>query len=127
MVIICKRVLVVEDDDSLRAAVSRLLRVAGFACDEYASAEALLADSARGDVACVVSDLKLPGISGLGLLSTLRTQGESSPFILMTAYDEPGVNEEAVRCGVSAYLVKPFSGIELLNVIKALTGPVGLA
>jgi FixJ family two-component response regulator len=125
MVITGRRVLVVEDDDSLRSAVARLLRVAGFECTAYTSAEALLADSVREDVVCVVSDLKLPGMSGLELLPELRTQGELSPFILMTAYDEPGVHEEAVRCGVSTYLVKPFSGTELLNAIKAVTEPVG--
>jgi FixJ family two-component response regulator len=124
MVIMGRKVLVVEDDDGLRAAVARLLRVAGFECTAYMSAEALLIDSAREHVVCVVSDLKLPGISGLELLPELRAQGELSPFILMTAYDEPGLNEEAVRCGVSAFLVKPFSGTELLNAIKAVTKPV---
>jgi len=125
MVIMDRKVLVVEDDDSLRTAVARLLRVAGFECTAYVSAEDLLADSAREDVVCVVSDLKLPGMSGLELLPELRMRGELSPFILITAYDEPGLSEKAARCGVTGYLVKPFSGTELLNVIKALTGPAG--
>jgi FixJ family two-component response regulator len=125
MVIMDRKVLVVEDDDSLRAAITRLLRVAGFECTAYASAEALLADASGGDVVCLVSDLKLPGMSGLELLPELRTRGQFSPFILMTAYDEPDLNERAARCGVSAYLVKPFSGTELLHAIKAVTGPAG--
>ena len=125
MVTMGAKVLVVEDDDSLRAAIARLLRVAGFECTAYVSAEALLADAAGEDVVCLVSDLKLPGMSGLELLPELRTRGELAPFILITAYDEPGLSEKAARCGAAGFLVKPFSGTELLNTIKALTAPMG--
>jgi FixJ family two-component response regulator len=125
MMIMGRKVLVVEDDDSLRAAIARLLRVAGFECTAYVSAEALLADAPGEDVVCLVSDLKLPGMSGLELLPELRTRGELAPFILITAYDEPGLSEKAARCGAAGFLVKPFSGTELLNTIKALTAPTG--
>jgi FixJ family two-component response regulator len=124
MVTTGRKVLVVEDDDSLRAAITRLLRVAGFECTSYMSAEALLADAPGEDVLCLVSDLKLPGMSGLELLPALRTRGELAPFILITAYDEPGLSEKAAKCGAAGFLVKPFSGTELLNTIKAVTVPV---
>ena len=75
-----KRVLLVEDDDSFREAIGRLLDASDVESVLYASAEALLSDAAMADVACVVSDLKLPGISGLDLLAELRTKGERCRF-----------------------------------------------
>jgi FixJ family two-component response regulator len=114
-----RKVLVVEDDDSLRPALERLLHAAGFQVAAYASAEALLANGAAEGAACVVSDLKLPALSGLGLLAELRARGGGPPLILMTAYDAPGLREEAARRGAAAYLTKPFRGTALLAAINA--------
>jgi FixJ family two-component response regulator len=116
-------VLVVEDDDSMRAAIERLLGAGGFACRSYASAEALLAGDVAGDAACLVSDLKLPAMSGLQLLGVLRDRGGWPPLVLITAHDAPGLREEAARCGATAYLVKPFAGVALLQAVKAAIGP----
>lgn len=112
------RVLVVEDDDSMRQAVERLLNAAGYATEVYSSAEELLAAGPmKGDV-CVISDLKLPGLSGLELLTELRTRGCQQPVILMTAHDSPSGRKEAERCGVAVYLTKPFLGSELVTVLR---------
>jgi FixJ family two-component response regulator len=111
-------VLVVEDDDSMREAIERLLNAAGFGCAAYASAEALLARGVNADSACVISDLRLPGMSGLELLAALRERNLSLPFILITAYDEPGLREEAASCGAAAYLSKPFRGTTLLDAVR---------
>ena len=118
MAIVGRKVLLVEDDDSVRSAIERLLGVAGFECAAYASAEGLLSDDTGKGAACVVSDLKLPGMSGLELLAALRTRGGWPPLILITAHDAPGLREEAERCGAEAYLVKPFSGTTLLNAVR---------
>lgn len=123
MVIVGRKILVVEDDDSMRSAIERLLGVAGFECTAYVSAEGMLLDNAREDAACVVSDLKLPGMSGLELLAALRARGGWPPLILITAHDVPGLREEATRCGAEAYLVKPFSGIALLNAVREVIEP----
>ncbi|MCK7492079.1 MAG: response regulator [Comamonadaceae bacterium] len=72
-----RKVVVVEDDDSMRGAIDRLLDAAGFECAAYASAEAYLAASPGEGAACVVSDLKLPAISGLDLLAALRARAAS--------------------------------------------------
>ncbi|MDS4027310.1 MAG: response regulator [Candidatus Contendobacter sp.] len=112
-----QKILVVEDDDSLRPALERLLNAAGWRTVTYASAEALLADAAAGDAACVVCDLKLPGMSGFDLLAARRTPGGRPPVILITAYDAPGLSEEAARRGAAAYLAKPFRGTALLEAI----------
>ena len=115
-------VLIVEDDASMRRSMERLLGTAGFVVLGYMSAEALLAAGIPGDIACVISDLRLPGISGLELMAELRVRGFEAPLILITAYDVPGRCAEAVRCGAAAYLVKPFHGLALLDVLREVIG-----
>ena len=117
------KVLLVEDDDSMREAIERLLGAAGFECDAYASAEALLADVSPEGVACVVSDLRLPAMSGLQLLDELKRRCWVVPLILITAHDEPGRREAAMTHGAAAYMVKPFRGTVLLETIRTLIAP----
>jgi FixJ family two-component response regulator len=118
MTIAGRKVIVVEDDDSMREAIGRLLGAAGSECVAYASAEALLESGIDESAACFVSDLMLPAMSGLDLLDELHTRGVLAPLILITAHDEPGRREEAVRRGVTTYLVKPFRGTALLEAIE---------
>lgn len=117
------RVLVVEDDQSMREAIQRLLYTADLTCIACVSAEEVLASGMHEGAACVVSDLKLPGMSGLDLLAELRARGSRLPIILITAHDTPGLREEAVGRGVTALLVKPFRGIALLDAVKVVIGP----
>jgi len=117
MAVTAGKILIVEDDDSMRGSIERLLGAAGLASAAYASAEALLASGAARGAACVISDLKLPGMSGLELLAELRAQGGALPLVLITAHDTPGLCEEAARRGAAAYLKKPFRGTELLQQI----------
>ena len=112
-------ILVVEDDDSMRQAVQRLLNAAGRPTLAYASAEALLAASFDAGAACIVSDFRLPGLSGLDLLTELRARGQLTPFIMVTAHDSVALREDARRRGVAAYLTKPFSGSDLMSAIEA--------
>jgi FixJ family two-component response regulator len=115
-----RKVLLVEDDDSMRTALQRLLGAHHYDCSAYASAEALLAaHGAATGAACVVSDLTLPAKSGLELLDELRTQGGWPPFILITADDKPGLGAEAARRGAAGYLPKPFRGTALVDAIQA--------
>jgi len=111
-------VLVVEDDDSMREAIERLLNAAGFGCAAYTSADALLARGVDEDSVCVISDLRLPGMSGLELLATLRERDIALPFILITAHDAPGLRQRAMSCGAAAYLAKPFRGTTLLEALR---------
>ena len=116
-------VLVVEDDNSLRTAIERLLQTAGMTCRTYTSAEELLMDGTTDDAACVVCDLKLPAMSGLDLLATLRSRGAAIPLILITAHDSPALREQAVREGAQGYLAKPFRGTALLAAVaSAISG-----
>jgi two-component system response regulator FixJ len=120
-----RKVLIVEDDDSMRQAIERLLNVASFATAVYRSAEELLAAGPVAGDACVVSDLKLPGMSGLELLAELHVRGWQRPMILITAHDSDGVRNEAKQSGVAAYLAKPFLGNELVAAVKAAIEPAG--
>ena len=117
-----KRVLVVDDDESMREAIESLLNEAGFETTVYSSAEALLAGGAVEGATCVVSDFKLPSMSGLELLAELRARGARAPVIVVTAHDAPGVCAEAVRLGAHAYLTKPFVGSALLAAIQGVAG-----
>ncbi|MGO4391324.1 response regulator transcription factor [Variovorax sp. M-6] len=116
-------VVVVEDDDSVREAVRRLLDAAGFRAVAYESAEALLATGGIEGALCVISDIKLPAMSGLELLTELGVRGGWPSVILMTAHDSVEVREEARRRGAAGYLVKPFQGNALLAAIGRVAGP----
>jgi len=111
-------ILVAEDDDSMREAIEQLLNAAGFECEAFSSAAALLARGVDQESVCVISDLKLPGMSGLELLGALKERNPSTPFILITAHDAPGLREKAMRNGAAAYLAKPFRGTALLDIIN---------
>lgn len=117
------KVLVVEDDGSMRDAMDHLLNMAGFTCAAYTSADDLLRAGVDEESVCVVSDMRLPGISGLDLLCALRQRNVALPFILITAYDTLELRQRAESCGVSAYLTKPFRGTALLEALRRVTGP----
>jgi len=124
VVVLSGTILVVEDDDSMREAIERLLNEAGFVCAAYASADTLLARGAYEDSACVICDLRLPGMSGLELLATLRQRNISLPFILITAHDSPELRDKAMQCGAAAYLAKPFRGTTLLEAVRGAIAAV---
>lgn len=117
-------ILVVEDDESLRGAIESFLGAAGFATVVYASAEAMLVGGAIDDALCIVSDLKLPAMSGFQLLDALQARATRPPVILITAHDSPGTRAEARRHGAAGYLAKPFEGGALLAAIDRATGAV---
>jgi FixJ family two-component response regulator len=119
-----RKVLVVEDDDSMREAIARLLGAAGYKATAFASAEEFIASGSAEGATCIVSDLRLPRMSGLELLANLRSRSASPPLILITAHDRPGLREEALRAGAAAYLPKPFPGTVLLDAVKAAISPV---
>jgi len=117
-----RKILVVDDDEGMREAIESLLDEAGFETTVYASAEALLAADGVESATCVISDLKLPLMSGLELLTALRARGPRPPVIVITAHDAPGVCNEAMRLGAAAYLAKPFLGNALLSAIEVVAG-----
>jgi FixJ family two-component response regulator len=99
-------VAVVEDDESARRALSRVLRAQGMQLVSYDSAEAFLADTARPAFDCLLLDIELRGMSGIQLQQQLKAAGSSTPVIYITAHDEPAIREQAQALGCAAFLRK---------------------
>src|SRR5262245_31740790 len=100
-------VVIIEDDPSMRQALGRILRVAGYAPLVYESAEAFIADGSAGHAICLIFDVHLPGLSGFELRERLVRDGVKTPVIFITAYDEPQARQHATQAGAVAYLTKP--------------------
>ena len=109
-------VVVVEDDSSMGGAIDRLLRTVGFYPIIFNSAEALLKTDAITGAACLISDIRLPGLSGLSLYRRLREVGSPPPVIFITAHDSAGAREQAEAFG--QYLPKPFHGRALVDAVR---------
>ncbi len=118
-------VAVVDDDESVSRAITRLLRSAGFASDAFKTGDEFLDmfDSIPSyRPACVVLDVQMPGSNGLEVQRQLA--GSGFPVLCITAHDETGVREQALAAGAAAYLRKPFND-EIL--IKAVRTAISLA
>src|SRR6202140_5138698 len=112
-------VLVVEDEEKLRRVIELQLKTAGYDVEQAGSAEEALRLTDRADL--ILTDLRLPGISGLELLENLRRQDAHVPVIVMTAFGSIETAVEAMKAGAVDFLPKPFSLDHLMTVVnKAL-------
>ena len=111
-------VYVVDDDPSIRKALERLLRSAGYHALTFDSAEEFLEFTSGQGEGCLVLDIRLPGLSGLDLHKKLVSQGKKYPVIFMTAHDNPQWRERAKKMDAVAYLNKPFPEQTLLDAIQ---------
>jgi FixJ family two-component response regulator len=110
-------VFIVDDDDSIRMALRRLLKANGYQVMTFESAEDFLAsDWVRKD-GCIVLDMKLQGMSGLDLHEKLASFQANCPVIFITAHDNPQWQERAAQMGAVAYLRKPFDQQSLLDAL----------
>jgi FixJ family two-component response regulator len=107
---------VIDDDASVRAATDNLLSSHGYVVHTFASAEEFLQSARLGDTSCVVSDVQMPGMSGLDLLSHMRVQGYDVPFIIITAF--PNIGSHALAAGAVCSLAKPFSASSLIKCLE---------
>lgn len=106
-----------DDDDSLRGALVRMIRMAGFDVQAFSSAEALLAAGLPERGACLVLDVDLPGINGIEFKRSLDTAGRDLPTIFITALEPAEVSESLVALSPIAVLYKPFGKYDLLAAI----------
>ena len=111
-------VYVVDDDPSIRKALERLFRSAGYHALTFESAEDFLDSTAAPGKGCLILDIRLPGITGLDLQEKLASQGKKYQVIFMTAHDNPQWQERARKAGAVAYLKKPFPEKDLLDAIQ---------
>ena len=108
---------VVDDDASVREALRGLLRAAGFRVDAFGSAEEFLGPHPAADTACLVLDIRMPGMSGLEFQERLVASGSVVPIVFMTAHAEAGVRARALAHGAVRVLQKPFEEEALLEAI----------
>jgi FixJ family two-component response regulator len=109
---------IVDDDDSLRTALVGLVRSLGYDARGYGSAEAFLADAKARSSACVVTDIQMPGMSGVDLKERLDRDGSTAPVIMITARTEPGLRERATASGAVCVLQKPFAAEALIACLE---------
>ena len=112
-------VSVVDDDESIREALSGLLRQFGFAAETFASAEAFLASEFVGETSCLLLDLAMPGMSGPDLQQELTRRRQKIPIVFITAYGDASVLRRLLARGAVRCLAKPFTDAALLDAVDA--------
>jgi len=122
-------VAIVEDDQSLRNATRDLLKAAGLSTATFEDAESFLGSASRAAAACLVADMRMPGMTGLELHQALIASGHGIPTVIITAHPEELTRSRARDAGISCYLTKPFTPDELLECVrealaKSQHGPV---
>jgi two-component system, LuxR family, response regulator FixJ len=118
-----KRIVhVVDDDEAVRRAVAMLLKSAGMPAETHATGRAFLQAFLTLDetnIRCVLTDIRMPEVSGLDLLHSLKTRGFRQPVIVMTAHGEVSTAVQAMKMGAADFIEKPFDGKALLTLIEA--------
>jgi two-component system, LuxR family, response regulator FixJ len=110
-------VFVIDDDESVRRAVGRLIRSAGLNVETFATAEDFMRSACPAALDCLVLDVHLPGLSGLELQQRLIAEGRRAPVVFITAYEDHQTCERALRAGAIAFLRKPFEQQSLLDAV----------
>jgi FixJ family two-component response regulator len=112
-------IAVVDDDRSVREALTSLVRSLGYVAMAFECAEDLLKSKRRRRLSCVIADVQMPGMTGLELHDRLVAAGEPIPTILITAFPDETARKRALQAGVVGYLTKPFSEDDLLASIRS--------
>ena len=110
---------IVDDDPSVREATKGLVRSLGYGAAAFASAEDFLQSDQVNDTACLITDVQMPGLSGVELQSRLIAQGNCTPIIFITAFPEERVRTRALEAGAVGFLSKPFDEDRLIEYIHA--------
>jgi FixJ family two-component response regulator len=115
-------IFLIEDDESVRRALRRLIRLAGWTVETFATAEEFLQAPEQPAPDCLILDLHLPGLSGLELQQRLHAEGRIIPIIFITAHGNDCMRDQALQAGAIAFLQKPFEERALLNELKRAVG-----
>ncbi len=110
---------IVDDDESMREAIQSLLRSVGFRAKTFASGEQFLQSDQIEHTACLILDVRMPGMSGLELQRRLMATQCRIPIVFVTAHGEEEARSRALQEGAVDFLLKPFSEEALLNAIQA--------
>lgn len=112
-------VAIVEDDQSYRASVQRLLKSEGFWVESFACAEDFLNSGKQHETGCLITDIRMPGMSGLDLQAKLNAENHTIPTIFITAHGDEKLRLQAMRAGAVKFLTKPFDSGNLLEGVRA--------
>jgi FixJ family two-component response regulator len=114
-----KLVAIVDDDDSMRSALQGLLKSVGLPAQAYGSAEEFLNSGQHRQTACLIADIRMPGMSGLELQAKLNIENCRIPTIFITAHGDAKMRMQALRAGAVEFLSKPFDDEALLESVRA--------
>ena len=112
-------VAIVDDEAPMRDALLDLLDEAGFAACAFASGEEFLASGRQYECSCVITDMRMPGMSGLDLQCRLKAERLRIPIIFITAHSDEGMRTQALCSGAVKFLAKPFDDQVLLDTVRA--------
>lgn len=110
---------IVDDDEALRNSLDDLIRSVGFRTQGFASADAFLSSNQARDTACLILDVRMPGMNGLDLQRQIVAANWQIPIIFITSHTDGDARARALAAGAVAFLYKPFREEELLNAIDA--------
>jgi len=112
-------VAIVDDDDSVRSALHGMLKAVGLSALTFGSAEEFLRSGERHRTACLITDIRMPGISGLELQAKLNAEHCRIPTIFITAHGDAQMRMQALRAGAVEFLTKPFDDEALIESVQA--------
>jgi two-component system, LuxR family, response regulator FixJ len=112
-------VAVVDDDDLIRNSIADLLSSAGIESQTFSSGEEFLADGASQEIFCLVTDIRMPGMTGLELQRKLLEHHSWLPIIFITALEDTRLRAQAMRAGAVEFLLKPVDDQVLLRSVQA--------
>jgi FixJ family two-component response regulator len=118
-------VAIVDDDESVQRALQDLIESDGLSALCFGSAEQFLDSQARGKAACLIADIRMPGMSGLELQAKLKAEQCRIPVIFVTAHGDAGIRIHAMREGAVEFLSKPFDGAVLLEIVHTALERLG--
>jgi FixJ family two-component response regulator len=111
-------IAVVDDDMSIRNATQDLLKAAGYSTATFSNATSFLDSPLRPNVACLVADLRMPGMTGLALHELLAMSGAGIPTIIITAHPGELTPDRVREAGVTCFLTKPYAPDDLLECVR---------
>jgi FixJ family two-component response regulator len=114
-----KLVAIVDDDDLMRSALQGLLKAVGLPAQAFASAEEFLQSGQQRLTACLIADIRMPGMSGLELQAKLNAEHCRIPTIFITAHGDAKMRMQALRAGAVEFMAKPFDDEVLLESVRA--------
>jgi FixJ family two-component response regulator len=118
-----RRVAVIDDDASLGRSLARLLQLSGFQATRFESAEEFLAAPLRAEFDCLLVDVQLGGMTGIEMHAKLIAEGNRTPVVYITAFDDPRVLADAQKLGCAGYFRKTDAGLEILETVRRVTAP----